>query len=231
MSVQNAPVGMSALYGVALRMGARFTDVRGWLMPEVFTSVEVEIQAVREGVGLTDGSMNGKVMVEGVDAGAALEVALGVSGLEVGRGVASGQVWVYRLRQDRFFVHTSPGGEADVLNKLKVGSGGFVTATDKTCGLCEVRVIGLYSVALMQKVCGLNFRSEAFPDRAAQQSSVAKTNQIVVRRDLDGMPAFSLVGARSLGAYLWNVLVEAGQELKIVPAGYATVERLETGVS
>ena len=78
--------------------------------------------------------------------------------------------------------------------------------TDVTHGRSEIRVVGPASTSLMRKVCGLDFHPEAFPDGAARQSDVAKTTQLVIRRDIGELPAFSVIGARSLGAYLWDTM-------------------------
>ncbi|MCP5095608.1 MAG: hypothetical protein GY943_08660, partial [Chloroflexi bacterium] len=58
-----------------------------------------------------------------------------------------------------------------------------------------------------------------FPNGMAKQSSVAKTTQIIIRRDLGNMPAYALIGGRSLAVYLWQTILEAGQDLGIQPVG------------
>ena len=57
----------------------------------------------------------------------------------------------------------------------------------------------------------------------AKQSSVAKTTQLIIRRDLGEQPAYALIGGRSLAAYLWQTIMEAGQDLDIQPVGNAVL--------
>ena len=51
--------------------------------------------------------------------------------------------------------------------------------------------------------------------------------QVIVRRDLGALAAFTLLGAPSLAAYVWEVLAEAGQAEGLAPIGLDTVEALE----
>ena len=123
----------------------------------------------------------------------------------------------------------APSDEGAALKRLRASvqeSERFVTVTDVTHGRSEIRVVGPASASLMRKVCGLDFHPEAFPDGAARQSSVAKTTHLVIRRDIGELPAFSVICARSLGAYLWDTMMEAGQEWDAVPIGRAALRAL-----
>ncbi len=222
----NPAVQRTPLYAVAQGLNARFTDLQGWQIPEVYTAVDTEVDAARQGVVLADETPNGKLMVEGEEAEGIVRAAFDLSALSVGFGTSADSNWIYRLRKDRFFVNTPPGDMDGAIKKLAV-SDAFVTVTDLTHGWAEIRVIGPASQDFLSKVCGLDFHASVFPDHAAKQSSVAKTSQLVIRRDIGSLPAFSLVGGQSLGVYLWNVLVEAGREWGLVPIGQAARNVLE----
>ncbi len=105
----------------------------------------------------------------------------------------------------------------------------MVTVTDLSDGLAELTLLGPASRSVLSKVSGLDFRPDAFPIRTARQTSLAKTRQLIIRRDLGDLPAYLIVGARSLSAYVWDVIMEAGHEFGIVPAGVETLRRLEKG--
>ena len=120
----------------------------------------------------------------------------------------------YRLRPDLFFLSLPPSEERQMLEKLEAAarrSGHFVTATDITDGRFEFRLIGPDARELLGRFCALDFHPDSFPNHGARQTLVAKVPALVIRRDLGGLPAFSLIGARSLGAYLWEVLVHGGR--------------------
>jgi heterotetrameric sarcosine oxidase gamma subunit len=78
----------------------------------------------------------------------------------------------------------------------------------------------------LSKVCGLDFHPLAFPNGWAKQSSLAKTPQLIIRRDIGELPAFSIIGVRSFAAYVWETIMEAGYELGITPIGQAAVQAL-----
>jgi sarcosine oxidase subunit alpha len=84
-------------------------------------------------------------------------------------------------------------------------------------------VIGSASQELLSKVCGLDFHPTAFPNETAKQSSLAKTAQLIIRRDIGELPAFSIIGAQSLGPYVWDTMMEAGKEFGLVPIGRAAL--------
>lgn len=224
----NNTMKRTPLHTVEQGLGARFTDIEGWEIPEIYMDVEAEVGAARQGVVLSDETPNGKLTVEGEAAEAVLKGAFELPAIAVGAGAAVEEDWVYCLRKDFFFVSTPPGGEGRMLKRLvRQARDSFVTVTDVTHGRAEIRVIGPASQDFLSKVCALDFHVLAFPNGAAKQSSVAKTSQLVIRRDIGSLPAFSIIGGQSLGAYLWDVLAEAGREWGLVPAGRAALDVLE----
>jgi heterotetrameric sarcosine oxidase gamma subunit len=231
----NAPVKATIrctpLYETAQRLGARFVELGQWRFPEVYTSVEAEIAAVRAGCGLADVSPHGKVQIEGEAAFQALAAAFGQAPEATGAGVAVASGHLYRLRRDLFFLSTPPGGEAEALARITTAvaqQGAFVTATDLSHALSDLRLIGPASAQVLAKVCGLDFRPAGFPDRTAKYSSLAKTRQLIVRRDFGALPAYTFLGDASLAAYVWGVVMEAGREFGIQPVGVGALRVLET---
>ena len=134
-----------------------------------------------------------------------------------------------RLRQD-LYIGTTPGAAAELVQELQTAARRaecFVTVTEITHGRSEIWLVGPQSRSMMAKICGLNLQPSAFPDGAAAFASVAKTSQLILRRDVAGLLCFILVGPRSLGDYLWRVLVEAGAEWQLRTAGTQALEILE----
>lgn len=216
--MNGVPSRLSPLHGVAA--GASFARCEGWQVVQVYSSLEEEVILARSGVGLADQSGNGKLLVEGREAASLLGVELGIGG-----GTALDKSRVFCLRQDLFFISTPPGGEVGVLEGLRPQvAGRHLTLTDLTHGRVELRLVGPAAPAVLGQLCGLELAQ--FPDGEARQGSVAKTTQLILRRDLGGLPAFSLIGARSLGAYLWEALLEAGRAYGIAPIGQAALRAL-----
>lgn len=225
MSTPKTPIKLTPLHSIAQRLDATFMEGQGWRIPEVYTTLEAEIAAARERVALADETPNGKLLLEGDHADSVLMEAFDLSSLQTNEG----RDGIYRLRNDLFFISTPPGKEVRAQKKLTAASKTaeqFVTVTDITHGRAEMRVIGPASQELLSKVCGLDFHPSAFPNETAKQSSLAKTTQLIIRGDIGELPAFSIIGAQSLGPYVWDTMMEAGREFGIVPIGRAALAAL-----
>ena len=225
MSTSKTPIRLTSLYSIAQRLGATFTEQREWCIPEVYTTLEAEVAAARERIALADEMPNGKLLVEGDQAESVLMDAFDLGSLKINEG----RDGIYRLRNDLFFISTPSGREVSAQKKLTTASATseqFVTVTDVTHGRAEIRVIGPDSQALLSKVCGLDFHPSAFPNEAAKQSSLAKTTQLIIRRDIGELPAFSIIGTQSLGPYVWDTMMEAGKEFGLVPIGRTALDVL-----
>lgn len=225
MNTSKTPIKLTPLHSITQRLGATFTDQRGWRIPEVYTTQEAEILAARERIVLADETPNGKLLLEGDQAESVLMEAFDLGSLQINEG------WngIYRLRNDLFFISTPLGKEVSTQKKLTTASAAserFVTVTDITHGRSEIRVIGPNSQELLSKVCGLDFHLSAFPNETAKQSSLAKTTQLIIRCDIGELPAFSIIGAQSLGPYVWDTMMEAGREFGLVPIGSAALAAL-----
>ena len=212
----------SPLHTTVQMLGAAFQDEAGWQIPDRYADPDRGAAAARERVALADASASGKIVVEGRTCEGVVQSAIGIEPLDVGRGAVAGSTSVYRLRSDRFFVHTHPGDEAKTIAALESARppDELVTVTDFTHGWAEIGVLGPSAAELLSRLCGLDFHESAFPNLTAKQSSVAKTSQLILRRDSDGVPAYSLLGPRSLAAYLWETAMEAGEDLGIIPVGW-----------
>jgi heterotetrameric sarcosine oxidase gamma subunit len=223
-------VKLTPLHSTTQRLGAQFIEVRGWHIPEVYSSTEAEVESARQGIALGDDTANGRLTIQSPQAEAVVQAALDAPSLTIGAGAAAAASRVYRLRQDLFFISTPPGEEQAAQEKLSAASaaaGHFATVADITHGRAEIRLVGPASQAFLSKVCSLNFASGAFPDGTAKQSSLARTNQLIIRRDAGSLPGFSIIGKRSLGLYVWDVISQAGHEWGLTPIGRVALDVLE----
>lgn len=227
--MENPPPKYSPISTIAKESGAEFVIQDGWQVPRVFSTVDEEAAAGREAVALADASANGKIRVEGETAESVSQRVWNVSKLDIGVGAEVGSTQVFRLRDDLFFVRTSPDGEGEALKSLTQSDHSFdelVTVTDITHGRSELLLIGPDSAELLSRLCGLDFHPSKFPNLTAKQSSVAKIRQLILRRDLAELPAYALVGDRSLAAYLWDTIMEAGRDLNLRPMGQGALDSL-----
>jgi heterotetrameric sarcosine oxidase gamma subunit len=223
---------LSPLNGAAERLGARWLEMAGWRCPEAYGDLEAEIAAIRAGCGLVDVSASGKLQIEGGQARPMLAAALGATPEAIGGYARVEAGDLYCLRPDMYFLLTPPGAESVTrvgLEAAAAGHGSLVTVTDLTHGLGGIALVGPRAVDVLRRVCGLDFDEAAFPNLTASQSSLAKTRQLILRRDRGRLPAYITFGARSLAAYVWGVLLDAGRTVGIAPVGLAALRSVEAG--
>ncbi|MDK1028884.1 MAG: sarcosine oxidase subunit gamma family protein [Anaerolineae bacterium] len=220
---------LSSIHLTAQRAGAKFTQVADWLLPDRFRTISEEVVAAQESVVVADISANGKILVEADNATVLLNSALKVAKLGINQGTVFEGGHAYRLRKDLFYIGTSPTEKTTVLKALNSGASnvpGQVTVTDITDGRTELVLIGPDAAELLSLLCGLDLYESKFPDHTAKQTGVAKTNQIVIRRDIGDLRCYHLIGARSYGAYMWETILDAGSSLEITPIGVAAFQEL-----
>ena len=207
----------SPLHEVLQAAGAGFEARSGWLVPRSLVSaVDDAVQALT----IADESTRGKLVVEGERAAGVISTALRVQAPLLGLSAPYEDGRAYSLRPDFFFVATPPGLEVELVERLRAvaaSEGGFVTVTDVTAGRAQIRVTGSVCRQLLPKLCGLDFAETAFADGCGKISGLAKTTQLILRCDCDGVLSFSIVGGRSLGAYVWETILQAGREWEIAP--------------
>jgi sarcosine oxidase subunit alpha len=187
------------------------------------------MSAVRNHVALADVSDRGKIFVEGQTAESILSLS---APLAVGEGVVQNGRTIFRLRPDHFFVSATADSVEAVTAELTAAakqSSELITVTDITHGRSQLLVIGPKAAELLSRLCGLDFYDGRFPNLSARQSSVAKTRQLILRQDMESqdigtLPAYSLIGSRSLAAYLWQTTLESGRDLEITPIGQASID-------
>lgn len=90
-----------------------------------------------------------------------------------------------------------------------------VSVVDVTHGRALMRLTGTPAKEVLSKLCAIDFVDELFPTGGALRSSVAKLVTDIVRDDTDGVTSYLLHCERSSGQYLWDSLVDAGEEFRI----------------
>jgi len=115
---------------------------------------------------------------------------------------------------------SSPGTATEVAGRVEV-DGGLVSVFDATHGRAVMRITGARAAEMLSKVCAIDFSEEVTPDGAAFRSSVAKLVTDVVRDDEGGVRSYLLHCERSSGQYLFDTLLDAGNEFGIEIDGFA----------
>ena len=102
-----------------------------------------------------------------------------------------------------------------------VADPGLVSVVDLTHGRALVRLSGADAARALAKVCAVDLADTKAPDGTAFRGSVASLTTDVVRDDRDGTRSYLLHCERSSGQFLFEALLEAGNEFGIEPVGLA----------
>ena len=70
-------------------------------------------------------------------------------------------------------------------------------------------VAGVHAAAMFAKLCGVDLRPAKFADGRIAQTSIARSNAIVARRDLGATPAYDILGDSASAGFMWASLEDA----------------------
>jgi heterotetrameric sarcosine oxidase gamma subunit len=95
---------------------------------------------------------------------------------------------------------------------------GHVSVIDATHSRALFRLTGADAASVLEKLCSLDWNDHMTPDGAAVSGSVARVTCDIVRNDREGRRSYLISCDRSYGQYLFEVILDAGQEFGISPA-------------
>lgn len=226
---------------------ASMTEDRDWQCADSYGAVDAEVQAVREQVGLSDISPLAKLDIQGNDIFAALgqKLSLGLSPglaletLPVGRVVrvpaqaldAQTDGLLCSLARNHARLISPPGTASTVQVQVEsatrqTNASACIHSTDVTSNFTAVQIAGPHSRDLLRKLTALDLRPAQFPDLSCAQGSLAGIHTLVIRADIQAHLAYQVYCGREFGEYLWDTLLDAGQEFGARPFGLAAQRQL-----
>ncbi len=233
--------------------GARFEPVGQWLRPwyyprggeDIDAAVARECRAAREGVAFMDATTLGKIEIRGADAPEFVNriYTNPFLKLPVGKGrygvmcTTAGMVFddgvTLRLAEDRFFMTTTTGGAAKVLDWLEEWSQTEwpeldVTFTSVTEQWSTIAVVGPRSRDVMAKLAPqLDVSREGFGFMEFREATLASgIDARICRITFSGELAYEINVPRWYGLKVWRDVAAAGEEFDITPYGTETMHVL-----
>ena len=167
---------------------------------------------------LADLSATTKWLVRGSPGGAVAERLGAPFGSS---STAAGGATVLGSRPGEWIVVGAAGAVAEAVEGLEqLDSSDFVSCLDWTHGRALFRVTGNEATRMLEKVCSLDWSDPMTPDGAVASASVAKVTCDIARNDVDGVASYLVFCDRSFGQYLFDALIDAGDEfgLSVGPA-------------
>jgi len=246
------PVRKTAMHAWHEENGAKFEDVGQWKRPwyypnageDLHAAVNRECLAVRASVGILDASTLGKIEIKGPDSAKFLEMIytnnwmklengkgrygfmLGEDGMVMDDGVTM------RIAEDHFFMHTTTGGAAGVLAWMErwlqtEWPEMEVFLTSVTDHWATAAVVGPKSRDVVSVVCeGIDFSAAAFPFMASKTGTIGDIECRVNRISFSGELAYEVNIPANHGRFMWEQLMQAGEQFDITPYGTETMHVL-----
>ncbi|WP_434617927.1 2Fe-2S iron-sulfur cluster-binding protein [Arthrobacter sp. A5] len=237
--------------------GAEFEDVGQWKRPwyypqageDMDAAVLRECAATRNSVGYMDATTLGKIEIRGKDAGEFLNRIYTNAFKKLKPGLArygvmcmaDGMIFddgvTLRLDEDRYFMTTTTGGAAKVLDWLEEWLQTEwpeldVYCTSVTEQWTTIAVVGPKSRAVLAKLApeldlGSADNSEAFPFMTFRETTLASGVQArVCRISFSGELAYEINVPAWYGLSTWEAVTAAGAEFNITPYGTETMHVL-----
>jgi sarcosine oxidase subunit alpha len=233
---------------------ALHADIReygGWWRPACYPragetaeqAIQREAAGARTGVGLFDGSSLGKIIVDGPDAAAFLNLIYynEVANLKPGRlryvlllretGVVYDDGVIARIGPDRYQLSPSSSHTAGVLSMLEAWRQTEYPAMrvafhDVTSALATFAVAGPKSRELLNKLTEIDLGPELLPHMAFADGKILGVAGRIARVSFTGERSYEVSVPASYGPALWRALLEAGSDLGIVPYGIESLSVL-----
>lgn len=87
-------------------------------------------------------------------------------------------------------------------------------------------ITGKRAPSMFAKICGVDLRLDSFTDLSIAQTSIARSNAIVIRDDRGDTPCYHLLGDSASAGYMWDCLLDAMAEWNARPIGLNALQEL-----
>jgi len=228
------PAQRTSIHHRHKELGARMMWTGTWRRPHSYGDIEAEVQAVHGAVGLIDVSTLGKLLVIGPDAAEFLErlypnrfgdmkagrIRYAVLNTDAGRIMDDGTI--ARLSDEAYYVTTTSTGAGAVVEWFEWWNavwGMDVQIADITGALTAVNVAGPRARELMGRLTDLDVSNEALSYLDARQGKVAGVPSLLLRIGFVGELGYELHFPSPYGEYVWDTILERGEDLGIRPFG------------
>lgn len=247
------PERMTALHHWHVAQGAVFEDVGQWKRPwyyprpgeDMDSAVARECRAAREGVAFMDASTLGKIEIWGRDAGEFLGRVYTNGFKKLRPGMArygvmckpDGMIFddgvTLRLEENRYFMTTTTGGAAGVLDWLEEWLQTEwpeldVHCTSVTEQWTTIAVVGPQSREVVAHLApDVDLSNEAFPFMALRETTLASGIPArICRISFSGELAYEINVSAWYGLAVWEEVYAVGRPYDITPYGTETMHVL-----
>ncbi|HLY59641.1 MAG TPA: hypothetical protein VKV95_02630 [Terriglobia bacterium] len=217
---EKPPIKQTALFNTHQQSGATWIEHHGWQVPAYFSKPEDDAARVRESVGLADVSWMLKFDLKGY--GLKNPLALGEAAFSLNLGPLHA------------LVTCNPSARREVMDRmqrLETGDAALalppsVYVTEVTSVYAQFLLAGPRCRQVLGKLTSLNLSETALRNLDSGQSRVAHVHAIILRCDVDGIPAYQLLVSREYAESVWESVLHAGREFHLTAFGVQTQQLL-----
>jgi len=225
-----------------IALNAKMVDFAGWYMPVQYTSIIEEHKTVRENVGLFDVSHMGEVFVFGKDATQFLNsiVPQNIDKLEYEKAVycqlpkESGglidDLIIYKLGIESYLVICNASRVEDDVNWFSINKKDYdVSIDNQSHNYSLLAIQGPKAIDLMRK---MGYQYENQKSFTIKPAVIEGIKLLASRTGYTGEDGFELLFENKYAQYLWDKILEQGEEFGIKPIGLGARDtlRLEAGL-
>jgi len=211
-------------------------DVFSWRRSTDHAHVAAEVAAVRGGVGLLDISGFAKFMVSGPGSEAWLDQIfacdlpskgrIGLAPMLNAAGKLIGDFTIARLSDERWFLAGSGVAEEYYLRHFDTHKASGVEVESLGLGWCGISIAGPRARDLLDKLTWRDVSAEAFPFLSFREMEIGHAPAMVGRISYTGDLGYEIWMKTDYARYLWDLLMEAGEEFGIKPFGLRALNSL-----
>ncbi len=225
------------LYEKHVDLKGKIIDFGGWALPVEYGGILVEHEAVRSAAGLFDVSHMGEVLITGPDAEKYIQKMI-VNDISkqadfqiyytpmcyTDGGVVD-DLLVYRYNKEKYLLVINASNIDKDVEWLQGHIEGQVEVTDLSETYAEVALQGPKSQAILEKLTGGNLKDLAFY-HFLPEIEIGGITALVSRTGYTGEDGFEIYIDPKDGAFLWDLILEAGKEEGLIPAGLGARDTL-----
>ena len=223
------------LHDKHVALGARMVDFAGWDMPVQYSSIIEEHRTVREAVGLFDVSHMGEVIVYGEDALPYLnklvpqdltklvDLKAVYCQLTNKQGGIIDDLIIYKLEEQKYLIIANASRIDEDLNWMVRNKCGFdVSIVNESHNYSLLAVQGPKACELIKKL-GVNELPSFF---SIKRGELFNINLWISRIGYTGEDGVEIMVRNEFSEYLWDKLLDAGNEFGIKPIGLGARDTL-----
>jgi len=229
------------LHHTHIVLGAKMTDFGGWEMPVEYSSIIDEHHAVRNHCGLFDICHMGEIMISGEKAAQSVQMLISndLNKLEYGKvlytpickedGGIIDDLLVYMLGEDSYLFVVNAANKIKDYNWIKENIHTETKVEDLSDYYAMLALQGPESKSILKQLTDAELDSIDYYHFI--EAEAAGVDMIISRTGYTGELGYELYFPAEKAEEIWQILIKAGEEFKLMPAGLGARNtlRLEKG--